>query len=88
MTRRRIKIWQDSSELEEMTGGGWLLQTVKSSGVLYDDILWSRYLAAEEAFRQARSGVINALRPEPPSEEELRVLTSTQEDDYDTSESA
>ena len=88
--RRRIYIAPDGSGLEDVTGSPYRYDADLPLATLYDDPIWSAYLAAREAFRVLESAVIGHLHGSEPyddverraAEESLALL----DDDASASE--
>jgi hypothetical protein len=73
--RRRIYIAPDGSGLEDVTGRPYLYEIDRdlALGALYDDPIWTAYLAAREAFAVLERAVIGHLRGEPYDDVERRA---------------
>lgn len=76
--RRRIYIAPDGSGLEDVTDRPYRYQVDQvdrdlALGALYDDPIWTAYLAAREAFEVLERAVIGHLRGEPYDDVERRA---------------
>lgn len=73
--RRRIYVAPDGSGLEDVTDQPYRYQVDRdlALGALYDDPIWTAYLAAREAFEVLESAVIGHLRGEPYDDVERRA---------------
>lgn len=78
--RRRIKIWADNGQLEDVSEARFISKkSLEKCCVLYDDALWEKYLEASREYELARLNVIRACIEEPLTEEELLLVKRNEE---------